>query len=164
MVDVGSGIGRVSQNLLLSFFERVSLLEACPKFMDEALRLLPAERVCETFPLRMGDFLASLSSIKFDAIWIQWVIIYSSDDELASFLRESTACLRPAGLIFLKDNVLENPDAEPIYDESDRSVTRSRSHLLEIFKVCGLEVIEEVKQKNMPKYLFPVVTFVLKPK
>lgn len=79
-LDVGAGIGRVSRDLLLNFFVKVSLLECTESFIEKARENIPTDRINKIFPFTMQDFRAQEDDIgKYDIIWIQWVIIYASD-------------------------------------------------------------------------------------
>jgi AdoMet dependent proline di-methyltransferase len=43
-------------------------------------------------------------------------------------------------MIFIKENISEG---QPIYDESDSSVARSRFHFEELFEKAGLEIVHQ---------------------
>ena len=79
-LDVGAGIGRVSRDLLLNFFDKVSLLECTESFIEKARENIPSDRIGKIFPFTMQEFRAQEEDYgKYDLIWIQWVIIYASD-------------------------------------------------------------------------------------
>ena len=46
-------------------------------------------------------------------------------------------------------------------DQEDSSVTRPLSLLKEIFSQSGMEIVQELDQKKMPKGLYPVKMFAL---
>lgn len=168
-LDVGAGIGRVSSGLLLKHFKSVSLLESNETFLAEAVKTLPTGRVCQTFPIRFGDWTRSLmnSSLEFDLVWIQWVIIYASDDELVSFLQEAKSALRPGtGMIGLKDNILSQTSGRfsksVLFDEEDHSVCRTAEHLESLFTKAGLSIVDKREQDGMPPGLFPVFMYMLR--
>lgn len=165
-MDVGAGIGRVSDGLLLKHFKSVSLLEANGNFLVEARNKLPADRVHQTFQLRFGDWNHSLTSQPLDLVWIQWVIIYASDQELVTFLKEAKAALRSdTGMIGLKDNILtasKGRKTQVAFDEEDHSVCRSAEHLETLFKEAGLTVVDRKVQEGFPEGLFPVYMYMLK--
>lgn len=80
VLDVGAGIGRVSKDLLLNFFDKVSLLECTQSFIVKARETIPCDKIDKIFPVTMQEFKAEEEDFgKFDLIWIQWVIIYASD-------------------------------------------------------------------------------------
>lgn len=79
-LDVGAGIGRVSKDLLLHFFDKVSLLECTESFIEKAREAIPADKIESVFPNTMQEFQARPEDYgKYDLVWIQWVIIYASD-------------------------------------------------------------------------------------
>jgi protein N-terminal methyltransferase len=168
-LDVGAGIGRVSSGLLLQHFKSVSLLESNEAFLAEAMKKLPSDRVCQTFPIRFGDWTRSLmnTNVVFDLVWIQWVIIYASDDELVSFLQEAKSALRPGtGMIGLKDNILSQTRGRlgnsGLFDEEDHSVCRTAEHLEALFAKAGLTMVDKREQDGMPPGLFPVYMYMFK--
>lgn len=83
VLDVGAGIGRVSKDLLLGFFDKTSLLECTESFIKIARETLPSNRIEKLFPVTMQEFQADPEDYqKYDLIWIQWVIIYASDGSI----------------------------------------------------------------------------------
>ena len=77
---MGAGIGRVSKDLLLHYFEKVSLLECTESFIEKARENIPTERIDKVFPFTMQEFKAAEEDYgKYDLIWIHGVIIYASD-------------------------------------------------------------------------------------
>lgn len=81
--DVGAGIGRISSNLLLDFLNQVVLLEPEPSFVSEAQKNL-GSRCIGSVPRVIQDFDPKelRSDIRFDLIWIQWVLIYVSNSTI----------------------------------------------------------------------------------
>lgn len=102
-----------------------------------------------------------MSEVKFDLIWIQWVIIYASDQQFVRFLKEASKALKPGGLIGLKDNILSTDDC-PEYDDQDHSVCRSEAHILELFREAGLVLLERKEQTGFPKHIYPVIMYMFK--
>jgi protein N-terminal methyltransferase len=168
---VGAGIGRVSKNVLLHVFQKASLLECTPAFVEKARALIPAERLETVFPVTMQDFRASERDIgRYDLVWIQWVIIYASDEGLVSFLCECMRLLRPGGKICIKDNVIlpepskDDGDAEDVLlDKEDCSITRSERYLVSLAQSAGLQLVARELQSKFPKELFPVVMYAFTP-
>eukprot|EP01127_Copromyxa_protea_P010793 TRINITY_DN2667_c0_g1_i1.p1 TRINITY_DN2667_c0_g1~~TRINITY_DN2667_c0_g1_i1.p1 ORF type:complete len:109 (-),score=22.50 TRINITY_DN2667_c0_g1_i1:10-336(-) len=97
---------------------------------------------------------------QYDVIWIQWVIIYLSDDDFVAFFTRCREALTETGIIVVKDNVT---NAGFILDVADASVTRSEAHLRLLFEASGLKVMEDKVQPHFPKDLFPVKMFALCP-
>ena len=187
-LDVGAGIGRVSKSLLLPAFERVDLLEQSPKYVAESrvyLSAFAARDDAETddtghsgagmvgrrIVAGMQDFRAAglvdragvatgALARAYDVVWIQWCVIYLTDDDFVSFLRECVSALRPGGLVVLKDNVAR---AGFLVDKDDSSVMRSGPYLKSIFARAGLAVVKEQRQLDFPSSVFPVRMYALRP-
>jgi len=165
VLDVGAGIGRVSHDLLLSVFDKVSLLECTLSFIEQAKHLISSDRIGKIFPVTMQEFRAAEEDYGlYDMIWIQWVIIYANDEGLVEFLSECKKLLKPSGLICIKDNViLNNTPHEQIddilLDKEDCSITRSERYLLHLTQQAGLSLSSRELQPKFPKELFPVVMY-----
>lgn len=115
-LDVGAGIGRVSKYLLTKNFKKVDLLEQNEKFLNEAKKNLQssplAKHIVDNFfcsgksllvpnslihftvdkihnkrlCLGLKDF-TNPDNIKYDVIWIQWVLLYLNDEDVVEFLK-----------------------------------------------------------------------------
>jgi protein N-terminal methyltransferase len=96
--------------------------------------------------------------VRWDLIWVQWCSIYLTDDAFVDFFRRAATSLRNTptppsssntknsedgqstvspsskSYVVMKENVLRQPNGEPVYDESDCSVTRSDSHIRRLFE------------------------------
>jgi len=141
----------------------VSLLEANEEFVQKAVLEIPSNQLSKTFVTRFGDWKFIEGSEKYDLVWIQWVIIYASDDELVSFLKEAVKSLKPeTGMIGLKDNMLSD-QSKPLFDNIDHSVCRSCAHLEALFVKAELRVVEKKLQQGFPRDLFPVWMYMLEP-
>lgn len=160
-LDVGAGIGRVSKNLLMHEFYIVDLLEQDSKFCEKAKENLTSSgRLGSIYNVGLQDFRDC--GVKYDVIWIQWVLIYLNDSDLVDFLRRISQMLNKKGLIIVKENFTKGRD--DIFDEQDSSVTRALSKFKVIIKNSDLRIIKETKQTNFPKDLFPVHILALKQK
>ena len=94
-------------------------------------------------------------------IWCQWCVGHLPDEELVAFFLRCKQGLQPNGTIVVKENntqVLEDD-----YDDEDSSVTRSDDKFKELFKRAGLKLIATDRQKGLPKELYPVRMYALKP-
>ena len=96
---------------------------------------------------------------KYDIVWIQWVTMYISDEDMIDVLQRFQKSLRPNGYIVIKDNVCVR--TEFVVDDEDGSVTRSSRLFEEIFLKAGVELIQSKKEKGFPKDLYPLQYFVL---
>ena len=96
---------------------------------------------------------------RYDAIWIQWAIMYLTDEDAIRFFHKCAAAMRPRGVIFLKENVC---DAGFIVDPDDCSITRSHAYYIDLFRKAGMRVAHTALQKNFPKQLFKVRMYALR--
>ena len=76
VADCGSGIGRISFGLLHSFFQNIELIEPCEQFLEVAkqssLKMGIRER-CTFISAPLQS--VQLTADRYDAIWIQWVLL-----------------------------------------------------------------------------------------
>lgn len=175
-LDIGAGVGRVTENLLIHFFDIVDLEEPIAHFRREAeARLRKKIQDChdkavfKTLPDRCRyinmievpaqDFIPEKS--RYTCIWIQWCIGHLQDEHLISFLKRCrTALKNDKSRIFVKENICES--SESIFDEEDSSVTRSSGYFESIFAQTGLQVVARRTQKGFPLHLFKVITWCMR--
>eukprot|EP00429_Kryptoperidinium_foliaceum_P071028 CAMPEP_0176057720 /NCGR_PEP_ID=MMETSP0120_2-20121206/28751_1 /TAXON_ID=160619 /ORGANISM="Kryptoperidinium foliaceum, Strain CCMP 1326" /LENGTH=265 /DNA_ID=CAMNT_0017391235 /DNA_START=26 /DNA_END=820 /DNA_ORIENTATION=- len=159
-LDCGAGIGRVTAHLLRHEFGRVDLAEPNVKLLDQAKKDLAGDP-------RAGRFIAAplqhlqLEPASYDAIWIQWVLLYLPDDDLAAFLQRCKRALRKGGVIFVKENVVL--DGNFVIDREDNSVSRADNEYKAVFEQAGLHLEHQLKQTCWPTDLFPVKMYALRP-
>lgn len=160
-LDCGAGIGRVTKNLLTKYFKKVDLVEQNPKFLEGAKTYLDtcSDKIGDFYPIGLQKF--SPPPKRYDVIWTQWVLGHLRDEDLIRFLKNCGDGLREGGIIVVKENVtkLDRTDI----DTEDSSVTRPHAELHRIFKSAGLICIKEQKQSGMPRGLYPVYMFALRP-
>lgn len=167
-LDVGAGIGRVSKNLLLKYFEKVSILESDARFVEKAKEDL-GSFLEDSFCCRWQQFLLQnqpSADKSYNLIWIQWVLLYGSDDEVVNFLERIKKTLTDSdGLVAIKENVLSShhPVDHVEVDEDDHSIVRSVEHFRALFGRAKYKIIGESIQKGFPVHLFPVRMFMLRP-
>ena len=179
-LDVGAGIGRVSKHVLLKTFAKVpahfatvavcsdfpcalvgwqcDMLEADKGFAEKARSFVDNENLENIFVMGMEEF--TPENKRYALIWIQWCIIYLTDDVLVAFLQRCAEGLAPGGVIGIKDNVCP-PAMGFEVDNTDNSVTRSDAHYKKLFARAGLNLIRDEVQKNLPKELFQVRMYTL---
>lgn len=102
----------------------------------------------------------------YDCIWLQWFLMYLTDEDLIAALKESAAHLTTgengeSGLIYVKENVKAK---DFIVDKDDNCVIRSPEYFNLIFEAAGLEVIHSSKQPGWRKDLYDIILWVLKKK
>jgi len=159
-LDVGAGIGRVTKNVLLQCFAKADLLEANADFSKKARTYVGNENLDNIFTLGMEEFTPEEG--RYALIWIQWCIIYLTDDDLVAFLQRCAKGLAPGGMIGIKDNVCSAAMGFEV-DNTDNSVTRSDQHYKSLFSRAGLVLVEDQVQKDLPKELFQVRMYALQP-
>ncbi|XP_063709734.1 N-terminal Xaa-Pro-Lys N-methyltransferase 1 [Culicoides brevitarsis] len=159
-LDCGAGIGRVSKNLLINFFEKVDLVEQDERFCEQARETLEKTgNLGEIFNKGLQEF--DPEEGKYDVIWCQWVLSHLKDDHLVQFYQRCIRGLRKNGMIIIKENVTSSNKVE--FDANDFSVTRPLAKMKEIIKESGLRIVREQKQHNFPKGLYPVYILALRP-
>ncbi|GBF88711.1 hypothetical protein Rsub_01610 [Raphidocelis subcapitata] len=168
-VDCGAGVGRVTQELLLHFFDTVDLLEPSRHLLSKAQRSLKLAVAGRNYPEghEPGEFLClGLQEFepapgRYDVVWIQWCLLYLTDADAVALFERCKTGLAPDGLIVVKENICGEGF---VVDPDDHSLTRSNEYMLELFDKAGLEVVANVKQRNFPKELFDVRQYALRPR
>ena len=161
-LDVGAGIGRVAQGVLLPRFEAVELVESEPAFLEVARASLPAPRVRAAHECGLQDF-APPPGARYAAVWVQWVLNYVTDAGVLGFLRRAAAALQPAGVLLVKESVARE-EGGFFADVAECSITRTEAHFRALFAEAGLEVAAAQLQPGMPRGTFAVRTFALRPR
>lgn len=159
-LDCGAGIGRVTKHLLLPLFKKVDMVEQDQTFVDQAPTFLGEEnskRVGERFCSGLQDFTPEAK--RYNLIWVQWVLLYLTDDDLVEFLQRCQAALLPNGLICLKENIATK---RSVTDQQDSSITRTDKRLKKLFTKAGFNVIKQDTQRGFPKGLFKVKMYALR--
>ncbi|KAK3145893.1 hypothetical protein QOZ80_3BG0258860 [Eleusine coracana subsp. coracana] len=164
-LDCGSGIGRVTKNLLLRHFNEVDLVEPVPHFLEAARENLTGGMMDqgEDSHMAVNFYCVSLQDFtpeegRYDVIWVQWCIGQLPDDDFISFFNRAKIGLKPDGFFVLKENIAKNGF---VLDKEDNSVTRSDPYFRELFKKCGLYIHSVKDQKELPKELFAVKMYAL---
>jgi len=178
------GIGRVAQHTLLPFLHRsqapnvqLDLEDVNLTFLQQAKQAVSAAHVQKAQQLQLQKNIninlstAGLQEFTpaantYDLIWIQWVIIYLTDDDLVAFLKRCTAALKQQQqkpcYICIKENYISNND-KFIIDEDDSSIIRTDAHMRELFARASLKVAHAADQVNFPAELFKVKMYALQP-
>jgi len=162
VLEVGAGIGRLSKHLLLPLFSEVDMLEPCQKFLDASAEYIgepAAARIGRRFCVGMEDWQPEPAR-QYAVVWVQWCVIYLTDEDFVGFLRKAAGALAERGWIVVKDNVA--PSDGFVVDKEDSSITRTVPHMRKIFADSGLVLDKEVLQKGFPKNLFSVKMFALR--
>ena len=101
--DVGAGIGRISKELLAAHFEPIDLLDQSRTQIDAAKANVP--QAANFYCCGFQDF---EFEHKYDCIWLQWFLMYLTDDDLVAMLSRCGSHLTPGGLVVVKENVYDS--------------------------------------------------------
>ncbi|XP_059291222.1 alpha N-terminal protein methyltransferase 1 isoform X2 [Lycium ferocissimum] len=162
--DCGSGIGRVTKNLLIRYFNEVDLLEPVSHFLESArVNLAPENLMVSELHKAANFYCVPLQEFtpdaeRYDIIWVQWCIGHLADDDFIAFFKRAKLGLKPGGLFVLKENIAR---AGFVLDKEDKSITRSDSYFKELFNQCGLYIYKMKDQKEFPDELFAVKMYAL---
>ncbi|XP_050543784.1 N-terminal Xaa-Pro-Lys N-methyltransferase 1 [Daktulosphaira vitifoliae] len=159
-LDCGAGIGRISKQLLTKHFTYVDLLEQDKKFVEKAQIILQGTNVVNFYCASLQDFSPN-NNIKYDVIWIQWVLGYITNEDLIKFLKKCCMLLNKNGVIVIKENISSSEEGD--VDAIDSSVTRSIDSFCNIYQEANLKCITRKTQQNFPKGMYKVETFALQP-
>lgn len=160
VADCGAGIGRISKNLLIQYFDKVDLVEQDETFCEKArLALQKTDKLGQIYNVGLQNF--EPDNEKYDVIWNQWVLSHLKDDHLVYYLRKCSKGLKKNGCIVIKENFTSSEKVE--FDPKDSSVTRPLSAMRQLISEAGLRVIRETRQTNFPKGLYPVHILALRP-
>lgn len=165
-LDCGAGIGRVTKNLLIRYFNEVDLLEPVSHFLEAArenlspenLMVLDSHKASNFYCVPLQEFTPEAG--RYDVIWVQWCIGHLADDDFVSFFKRAKGGLKPGGFFVLKENIAR---AGFVLDKEDKSVTRSDLYFKELFSQCGLHIYKLKDQKGFPEELFAVKIYALTP-
>ncbi|XP_015882181.3 alpha N-terminal protein methyltransferase 1 isoform X1 [Ziziphus jujuba] len=163
-LDCGSGIGRVTKNLLIRFFNEVDLLEPVSHFLETARESLAPEKLMASDMHKATNFFCvplqefTPDAGRYDVIWVQWCIGHLTDDDFVSFFKRAKVGLKPGGIFVLKENIARSGF---VLDNVDRSITRSDSYFKDLFRQCGLHLYKSKDQKGFPEELFAVKMYAL---
>ncbi|RID45094.1 hypothetical protein BRARA_I01847 [Brassica rapa] len=160
-LDCGSGIGRITKNLLIRYFNEVDLLEPVAQFLDAARENLASigsetHKATNFFCVPLQEFTPAPQ--RYDVIWVQWCIGHLTDDDFVSFFNRAKGCLKPGGFFVVKENLAKKGF---VLDKEDRSITRSNPYFKELFRRCGLHLYQTKDQKGLPQELFAVKMYAL---
>ncbi|XP_008439522.1 alpha N-terminal protein methyltransferase 1 isoform X2 [Cucumis melo] len=163
-LDCGSGIGRITKNLLIRYFNEVDLLEPVSHFLEAARGSLAPEnngpsdlhKATNFFCMPLQEFTPDAG--RYDVIWVQWCIGHLTDEDFISFFKRAKLGLKAGGIFILKENIARSGF---ILDKEDRSITRSDSYYKDLFNQCGLYIFKSRDQKGFPQELFPVKMYAL---
>ncbi|KAF1834495.1 hypothetical protein BDW02DRAFT_569025 [Decorospora gaudefroyi] len=183
VADCGAGIGRITKGLLLGVSKRVDVVEPVKKFTDELVQSLGngeytgdgeakegKGQVGEVINLGLQDWIPEPGA--YDVIWNQWCLGHLTDAQLLVYLRRCKEGIRQAAegqegasrsWVVVKENLSTDINHKDIFDEEDSSVTRSDDKFRMLFQEAGLKIVATEQQRGMPKELYPVRIYALRP-
>lgn len=161
-LDCGAGIGRVSRSVLLRRFELVDLVEPVAAFLEQARVELPAKRVRRSSAVGLQDWQPEQHVDTYSMVWVQWVLLYLTDDDTISFLRRAASSLSRNGYIVVKESVAKAGRGW-YADVADGSLTRTHAHFEALFEQAGLVVARSTPQGELPKEIYAVTMYALVP-
>jgi protein N-terminal methyltransferase len=168
-IEVGAGIGRVTEHLLARVTGTHHLVEPDARYCDTARKNLAAAphlagHAVTVHQSGIEDMdWESLGRGSIHLVWCQWVLIYLTNPDLLRFLKAARRLLAPTGILILKESVVLG-DRAADYDAEDASVTRNASTYVQLFDRAGLRVVRMQRDTSLPEQLYPVFFFALAPK
>jgi protein N-terminal methyltransferase len=152
-LELGAGIGRVTQGALRHHCRQVHLVEFMKKYLDKAKKTLP-RKGCRLYFHCSSAQKCKIAVNRHDLIWCQWLLMYLVDTEAVDLLkRASKGLTKNGGVLVVKENVMkalkssnkyfENEDDEtwkPGSGKAPMNIVRTRKHFEHLFKQAGLRI------------------------
>lgn len=161
-IEMGAGIGRVTRDLLHKVCDKMDVLEPVDPFVAqlrvELAELIDAGRVVDIYHMGMQDWRAEEG--RYSLIWCQWCVGHLTDEDMLKWLDQCKRALQDKGMLVIKEN---NAPTEDVFDEEDSSKTRSDQSFRRIFAQAGWKLLATDLQKGMPRELYPIRMYALKP-
>eukprot|EP00906_Rhabdomonas_costata_P029377 RCo041464 len=157
-IDMGCGIGRVAVALLQQIFTKVDLLEPCEHLLSKAKADIQPKHLGETYLDSLQTFVPAEG--RYDCIFIQWAILYLTDEDVVQTLKRCKAGLCENGFILVKENVTR--DSTFHVDKVDNSIMRCDRQYRSLFRRSGLQLVHFQQQQNWPEDLYPVNMYALR--
>ncbi|CAD8051429.1 unnamed protein product [Paramecium primaurelia] len=150
LLELGSGIGRISEQLFIKYFKEIHLVEREAKFLNESRRRL-SKFNCSYYQMSVEEFEPKKN---YDCVWIQWISMYLTDSDFCNMLQKFNK-----SPIILKENI-SSQDYQ--YDEEDASITRSERIYENLIKKSGFKIIDEQFQQGLPNDIYKIKFYLLK--
>lgn len=164
-IDMGAGIGRITRDFLWKISDKCDLLEPVKPFVDQMEKELTVVKnkgkLGDIYDIGMQEWRCDPEKVgKYWLVWCQWCVGQLPDQELVKFWQYCHSILQRNGTLIVKENIAPFED---IFDETDSSVTRSDEKFRQLFQQAGFKLIASDVQKGLPKELYPVRMYCLKP-
>ena len=62
--------------------------------------------------------------LRYDLIWVQWVLLYLTDSDLLLVLRRLRLALKPGGLMIVKENCMRRSSGQPGWTDQKESLKK----------------------------------------
>lgn len=164
-IDMGAGIGRITRDLLWKVSDKCDLLEPVVPFVAQMEKELAGVaqkgKLGDIYPIGMQEWRCDPAKVgKYWLVWCQWCVGQLPDDELVKLWAHCKEALMANGTLVVKENIAP---VEDVFDPTDLSVTRTDAKFRQLFELAGYKLIASDIQKGMPKELYPVRMYCLKP-
>ncbi|CAD8147577.1 unnamed protein product [Paramecium octaurelia] len=150
LLELGAGVGRISEQLFTKYFKEIHLVEREAKFVNESKRKL-SKFNCQYYQMSVEEF---EPQTHYDCIWIQWISMYLTDQDFCNMLSKYKK-----SPIILKENI-SSQDYQ--YDEEDASITRSDRIYQNLIKQCGFQIMDQQFQEGLPNDIYKIKFYLLK--
>ena len=168
-LDCATGIGRVTENVLLNFINEIDLVDNNEKFIDKCKNKFNLNNKVKD--IYLSDLQIFKFKKKYDLIWIQWCLENLEDDDLDIFLNECYSHLNDGGKIIVKENLCDIDDDEKGendyafgYSEVDFSKQRPDAFYINLFMKNKFKINLHFLNPNWPENMVPVCIYVLSKK
>ena len=155
VIDCGGGIGRIAGKLLVKHFESVDIVDQAENLIKTAKETIKDPHMKNFYVSGLQDF---AFEGKYDCIWVQWVLLHMTDEDVVKFLKKCKESVAEGGILVVKENEKVKGF---MLDKLDYSITRSEAMHKQIFDKAGLKVVEEILQPDFPEDLVPVKLYAL---
>lgn len=111
-LDIGSGAGRVTKDLLLRCVDEVHLVEGSDDLIQQSRRLLGKRQCaqCHFYVFQLqnaADGVPFPTDGRFDIVWVQRVLEYLTDDDVVAVLRHCRDAVSGGGIVIVKERHAE---------------------------------------------------------
>ncbi|KAH0570361.1 putative S-adenosylmethionine-dependent methyltransferase [Spironucleus salmonicida] len=145
-LDVGAGIGRVTEHVLSKIFISVDTVENNQQY--SVIQKCTRQKYIQEAQLFLIDQ-------TYDLIWIQWVIGHLTDQDLLQMFKNFAKMTK---YIVIKDNLCTQGF---MFDSTDANILRNFHLFEDIVKQAGFIIKESEIPDTWPKNLYPIQAILL---
>lgn len=157
VIDCGAGIGRVTSDVLIKYFEECDIVEQDEKFVETCKNNFKDEpKVKDIYQHSLQNFEFKK---KYNVIWIQWCLENLEDNDLTDFLIKCKSNLEKDGMVIIKENIVTRGTI--FLQRDDYSKIRSDIIFKKLIEKSELKIYKHFHHPNWPKDLLKVSVFVL---